>query len=210
MQGQDFWIFFWCGFASKHAIWTYTCPQFIFVRIRLKIFNFFVVGIRLKTIIPMLHRCVFGPNPFSTYHSKICSDHVLFIPTWIPKRVQDLDLRNEADCELLSYGAYVYALGCYLMVNWANALQDDGSRIVSRLKQTCSTTGVARKWVMTVTDVMILNYTVRLDVTRDGTQCNTQGVWPCKLQIDSLPLQILAMSPDLMEDLRKQPRRCFP
>ena len=53
---------------------------------------------------------------FSTYHSKICSDHVLFIPTWIPKRVQDLDLCNEADCVLLSYGAYVYALGCYLTV----------------------------------------------------------------------------------------------
>jgi len=148
-------------------------------------------------------------QPFSTYHSKICSDHVLFIPTWIPKRVQDLDLRNEW-FELLSYGAYVYALGCYLMVNAANVLQDDGSRIVSRLRQTCTTTGVARKWVTTVTDVMILNYTVGLDVTRDGTQCNTQGVWPCKLPIDSLPLQILAMSPDLMEDLRKQPRRCFP
>ena len=55
-------------------------------------------------------------QPFSTYHSKICSDHVFFIPTWIPKRVQDLDLRNEADCVLLSYGAYVYALGCYLTV----------------------------------------------------------------------------------------------
>ena len=25
---------------------------------------FFFVGIRLKTIIPLLHRCVFGPNPF--------------------------------------------------------------------------------------------------------------------------------------------------
>jgi hypothetical protein len=92
----------------------------------------------------------------------------------------------------------------------ANVLQDDGSRIVSRLKQTCTTTGAARKWVTTVTDVMILNYAVGLDVARDGTQCNTQGVWPCKLPIDSLPLQILAMSPDLMEDLRKQPRRCFP
>ena len=37
--------FFLYGFASKLSI-------------------FFVVGIRLKTIIPMLHRCVFGPNPF--------------------------------------------------------------------------------------------------------------------------------------------------
>ena len=93
-----------------------------------------------------------------------------------------------------------------------NVLQDDGSRIVSRLKQTCTTTGAARKWVTTVTDVMISNYTVGLDVARDGTQCNTQGVWPCKLLIDSLPqsLQILAMSPDLIEDLRKQTRQCFP
>ena len=49
----------------------------------------------------------------STYHGKIYSDHVFFIPTWMPKRVQDLDLRNDTDCELLSYGAYVYALGCH-------------------------------------------------------------------------------------------------
>jgi len=56
-------------------------------------------------------------QPLSTYHGKICYDHVIFIPTWMPKRVQDLDLRNIADCELLSYGAYVYALGCNLMAN---------------------------------------------------------------------------------------------
>jgi len=92
----------------------------------------------------------------------------------------------------------------------ANVLQDDESRIVCRLKQTCTPTGAARTWVTTVTDVMILNYAVGLDVARGGTQCNTQGVWPCELPIDSLPLQILAMSPDLMEDLRKQPRRNFP
>ena len=50
------------------------------------------------------------------------SNHVIFIPTWMPKRAQDLDLRNDADCELLSYGAYVYALGCHLMANvqWVN------------------------------------------------------------------------------------------
>jgi len=58
----------------------------------------------------------------------------------------------------------------------ANVLQDDGSRIVSRIKQTCAPTGAARKWVTTVTDVMILNYAVGLDVARDGTQYNTQGV----------------------------------
>jgi len=51
-----------------------------------------------------------------------------------------------------------------------------------------------------------LNYAVVLDVARDWTQCNTQGVWPCKLPIDSLSLQLLAMLPDLMKALRKQPR----
>ena len=40
----------------------------------------------------------------------------------------------------------------------AKVLHDDGSRIVSRLKQTCTPTGAANKWVTTVTDVMILNY----------------------------------------------------
>jgi len=70
-------------------------------------------------------------------------------------------------------------------------------------------TGADRKWVTTVTNVMILNYAVGLNVARDGTQCNTQGVWPQKLPIDSLHLQLLAMSPDLMKALRKQPRRNF-
>ena len=96
----------------------------------------------------------------------------------------------------------------------ANMLEDDGSRIVCLLKQTCTPTGADRKCVTTVTDVMMLNYAVGLDVAResccDGTQCNTQGVWPCKLPIDSLPLQLLAMSPDLMIALHKQPRRNFP
>jgi len=45
----------------------------------------------------------------------------------------------------------------------ANVIQDDGSRIVRRLKQTCTPTRAARKWVTTVTDVMILN-AVGLDV----------------------------------------------
>ena len=51
-----------------------------------------------------------------------------------------------------------------------------------------------------------MQYVMERNAIRDGTQCNTQGVWPCKLPIDSLPIQILAMLPDLMEDLRKQPR----
>ena len=91
----------------------------------------------------------------------------------------------------------------------ANVIQKDGSRVVCRLKQTCTPTGAARKYLTTVTDVMILNFAVGLDVARDGTQSNTQGVWPCKLPIDSLPLQRLAMSPDLMTDLSKQARRHF-
>ena len=74
-----------------------------------------------------------------------------------------------------------------------------------RLKQTCTPKRVARNYLTTVTDVMILNYAVGLDVAR-GTQSNTQGVWPCKLPTDSLPLQ-LAKSPELMSDLSKQPRR---
>jgi len=82
--------------------------------------------------------------------------------------------------------------------------------MMCRLKQTCTPTGAARTWVTTVTDVIILNYAVGLDVARDGTQYNTQGVWPSKLPIDSLPLKILAMSPDLMEVLHKQPRRNIP
>jgi len=63
--------------------------------------------------------------------------------------------------------------------------------------------------VTTVTAVMILNYAVGLDVARK-TQSNTKGVWPCKLPMDSLQLQLLAMSPDLMSDLNKQTRQNFP
>jgi len=73
----------------------------------------------------------------------------------------------------------------------------------------CQSPRRSRTRATTVTDVLILNYAVSLDVAR-GTQWNTQAVWPCKLPIDSLPLQLLAMSPDLMVDLRKQPRRNFP
>jgi len=44
-------------------------------------------------------------QPFSTYHGKIYSDR----PTWMPKRAQDLDLRHDADYQLLGYSAYMYA-----------------------------------------------------------------------------------------------------
>ena len=90
----------------------------------------------------------------------------------------------------------------------ANVLQDDGLKRVCRLKQACTPKGAARKYLTPVTDVMILNYAVVLDVAR-GTQSNTQGVWSCKLPNDSLPLNPLAMSPELMSDLSIQPRRNF-
>jgi len=91
----------------------------------------------------------------------------------------------------------------------ANVFQNNGSKEVCRLKQTCTPKGAAQNYLTTVTDVMILNYAVGLDVAR-GTQSNTQGVWPCKLPVNSLPLQLLARSPKLMSDLSKQPRRNFP
>jgi hypothetical protein len=49
-------------------------------------------------------------------------------------------------------------------------LQDDGSKEVCRLKQTSTPIGADRKWVTTVTDVMILNNAVGLDVARDPIQ----------------------------------------
>ena len=51
----------------------------------------------------------------------------------------------------------------------ANVLQDDGSKQVCRLKQTCTPKGAARKYLTTVTLVMILNYAVGFDVARHGS-----------------------------------------
>jgi len=92
----------------------------------------------------------------------------------------------------------------------ANIHLEDGSKQVCRLKQKCMPTGAARKYLTTITDVFLLNYAVSLDEERDGTQKDTQGVWPCEIPIDSLPLQQLASSPALMSCLSKQPRRWFP
>jgi len=39
---------------------------------------------------------------------------------------------------------------------------------VCRLKQTCTPTGAARKYLTTITDAFLLNYAVTLDETRDG------------------------------------------
>jgi len=74
----------------------------------------------------------------------------------------------------------------------ANTHLEDWSKQVCRLKQTCTPTGAARKYFTTITDVFVLNYAFSLDEARDGTQKNTQGVWPCKLTMDSLPLEQLA------------------
>jgi len=92
----------------------------------------------------------------------------------------------------------------------ANIHLEDGSKQVCHLKQTCTPTGAARKYLTTITDVFLLNYAVSLDEARDGTQKNTQGVWPCKLPIDSLLLQQLASSPAHMSCLDTQPCRWFP
>jgi len=70
-------------------------------------------------------------------------------------------------------------------------------------------TGATRKYLTAITDVFLLNYAVSLDEAGDGTQKNTQGVWPCKSPIDSLPLRLLASSPALMSCLSKQPRCWF-
>jgi len=47
---------------------------------------------------------------------------------------------------------------------------EDGSKQVCRLKQTCSATGAARKYLTTITDVCLLKYGVNLDEARDGTK----------------------------------------
>ena len=55
-----------------------------------------------------------------------------------------------------------------------NCKFSDGLKRVCRLKQTCTPLGAARKYVTTITDVHILNYSVSLETCRITT--NTQGV----------------------------------
>jgi len=82
--------------------------------------------------------------------------------------------------------------------NWfdiaANVHLEDGSKLwqLCCLKQTCLPTGAARKYLTTRLSLMCFSW-----ITQEarGTQRNTQGVWPCKLPTDSLPLQQLALSP---------------
>jgi len=92
----------------------------------------------------------------------------------------------------------------------ANIHLENGSKRLCHLKQTCQPAGAACKYLTPITDVFLLNYAVSLDEARDGNQKNTQGVWPCKLPMDSLSLQQLSSSPALMSCLSKQPRRWFP
>jgi len=47
-------------------------------------------------------------QPFTKYHEKICSDHMVFMPTWMAKQPHDMNLANEADFKLLSYGGSVH------------------------------------------------------------------------------------------------------
>jgi len=51
----------------------------------------------------------------------------------------------------------------------AMVLQEDGSKQVCRLKQTCTPKGAGRKYLTTVTDVMFLNHADGLDVAHNGT-----------------------------------------
>jgi len=86
-----------------------------------------------------------------------------------------------------------------------NCELSDGLKGVCRLKQTCTPLGAARKYVTTITNVHILNYTVSLETWRITT--NTQGVWKCKLPLASLPLKMLAKSAIFMSGLEKMPRQ---
>jgi len=52
-----------------------------------------------------------------------------------------------------------------------------------RLKQTCIPKGAARKYLTTVTDVMILNYAVGLDVARPNPIPRTCGLVNCLLTV---------------------------
>jgi len=56
----------------------------------------------------------------------------------------------------------------------ANIQLEDGSKQMCHLKQSCMPTG-ARKYLTTITDVLILNYAVSIDEARDGTQKKYPG-----------------------------------
>ena len=81
----------------------------------------------------------------------------------------------------------------------ANVRLNDGSNQVCRLKQTCTSVGVGRKYLTTVmlTDVMLLKYVVDLEVARGSMEpkpipkaCglvnylftpSVYTIWPCCL-----------------------------
>ena len=78
----------------------------------------------------------------------------------------------------------------------ANCELPDGSKGVCRLKQTCTPLGAARKYVTTITCVLIWNYAVSLETCRI-----TRNTLTCLL------LNLLAQSVIFMFDLEKIPRQ---
>ena len=92
----------------------------------------------------------------------------------------------------------------------ANVHLEDGLKQVNCLKQVRLPTGEARKYLTSGLSLMCFSWITQSVSTRTrlvycyGTHNNTQGVWSCKLPLDSLPLQQLALSPALMSCLSKQ------
>ena len=70
----------------------------------------------------------------------------------------------------------------------ANIRLEDKTKQVYRLVKTSTPTGAAQKYLITFTDVFLLNYAVSLDEACYVTQANAQGMWLCILRIESLPL----------------------
>jgi len=78
----------------------------------------------------------------------------------------------------------------------ANCELPDGSKGVCRLKQTCTPLGAARKYVTTITCVLIWNYAVSLETC----------LFTC-FSFSFLLLKLLAQSEIFMSDLEKMPRQ---
>jgi len=101
-------------------------------------------------------------------------------------------------------------LACQMV--WHNSKRDPGSRVKTGFLSETNVSANRRSSNISEyqanIDVFLLNYavTVNLNEACDRTQKNTQGVWPCRLPIDSLPLQQLALSTALISCLGKQPR----
>jgi len=121
----------WKLFLYSYVAWYYTTFDFSYTTYNLLrklkrriilIFRhcfFSVAGLVASCRFSDLVQCMMGVNshvygggqmsvwaqPFSTYHGNICSAHVVFMPTWMPKRPHNVDLTKDEDCDMLSYGA---------------------------------------------------------------------------------------------------------